>query len=73
MAAASCPLYILNEEVKQEVSVRRSAGGFRVELGGEERPGDMLHPLVGVVVHVDKQRHPAGRQRVVVHGKAMVL
>ena len=73
LPTASCLSNILNEQIKQKISIRRTPGGLGMELGGEEGLRAMLHPLVGVIVHIDKQRYPACRQSVVVHSKTVIL
>lgn len=63
----------LHKVIKKKLRIRRPAGSFGVELCGEPRISLMPDALIGAIVHIDEQRFPVFRQRVVVYGVTMIL
>lgn len=61
------------EVIKQILRILGAAGGFGVELGGEERLGFVLNTFAGTVVQVLEQHRPFSGQRVGIQCEAVVL
>src|SRR2546425_3711053 len=62
-----------DELVEQEVGVDRARGRFWMELHAQERALAVPYAFVRAVVEILEPRRPAGGQRPLVHGIAMVL
>lgn len=66
-------LHRFNKIIEHKLRILRAAGGFGVELGGEEGLGFVLDALAGAVVEVLEEHGPLGGQRVGIDGEAVVL